>query len=190
MNKNFPIVTRHGTLKRYQLNYENDLKIFLEDYEDNNENDFLENDLFSHNNLLKNLLIKIPVGTKIDEGLINQRRINSQKRIIDFIENKISIKTTTSITQITQIVPSTENTLNWKGSELKFSELAKALFETKLISPELTQKEFFKRMKLLFSIDDFDEKEKLKIIRARSKDLTPFIGILENSLNNWIKNKD
>jgi hypothetical protein len=83
-----------------------------------------------------------------------------------------------------------DNTLHWQGTDLQFSELTKALFETNLISPGLTQKEFFKRMKLFFNVKDFDDKEKLKGIRARTKDLTPFINTIETSLNNWIKNKD
>jgi hypothetical protein len=45
-------------------------------------------------------------------------------------------------------------------------------------------------MKQFFNVKDFDEKEKLKGIRARTKDLTPFINTIETSLNNWIKNKD
>jgi hypothetical protein len=55
-----------------------------------------------------------------------------------------------------------DSTLHWKGTDLQFSELTKALFETDLISPGLIQKEFFKRMKLFFNINDFNESDKIK----------------------------
>lgn len=112
----------------------------------------------------------------------------SPKRISDFLHDKKEILKLETETPPTETAP--ENSLNWQGSELQFSELTKALFETKLVSHGITQKEFFKKMKLLFNVKEFDEKEKLKGIRARSKDLTPFLNILETSLNNWIKNKD
>lgn len=79
--------------------------------------------------------------------------------------------------------PAPANSLNWQGTPLQFTELTKALFETKLVSPELTQKEFFKRMKLFFNIDEFNERDKIKEIVNRSS--TPFINILEITLNNF-----
>lgn len=118
------------------------------------------------------------------EKKIKQIRLMFPK-IISFLETKKSELETNS-----QSIMKAGDTLNWQGTTLQFTELTKALFETKLISPTLTQKEFFKKMELFFNIDEFDEKEKLKGIRARSKDLTPFINTLETSLNNWIKNKD
>jgi hypothetical protein len=89
-----------------------------------------------------------------------------------------------------QVGTNQTNSLNWQGTPLQFTELTKALFETKLVSPEMNQKEFFKRMKLFFNIDDFKEREKLKDIRIRTNTTTPLLNILETSLNNWIKNKD
>lgn len=190
MNKNFPIETRYSTLKRYQVNYENDLKIHLESHEDNTEIDLLENDLFSHKNLLKHLLNKLPDHINIDEGIINQRNINSQKRIIEFIENKISTKTTISTTQKLPTVPAPENTLNWQGSTLEFSEFSKALIESGFIGKIKNEKEVFEKMKQFFNVEDFDKSDKLKQVKNRTKTLTPVINTLEVALTNWIKRKD
>ena len=132
---------------------------------------------------------------EIDTKIIQLLNLSFNK-IVDFLEKEkdnlsnANVFTLTN-TQQTETIETTEaNSLNWQGSELQFTELTKALFETKLISPEITQKEFFKRMKQFFNVKDFDDKEKLKGIRARTKDLTPFINTIETSLNNWIKNKD
>lgn len=78
-----------------------------------------------------------------------------------------------------------DNTLNWQGTELQFTELTKALFETKLISPHLLQNEFFKRMKLFFNVKEFNENDKIKDIINRSNTPTPLLNILETSLNNY-----
>jgi hypothetical protein len=81
------------------------------------------------------------------------------------------------------------NTLNWQGTTLQFTELTKALFETKLISPELLQNEFFNRMKLFFNVDEFKESDKIKEIVNRTNTPTPLINILELSLNNYRNNQ-
>lgn len=93
-------------------------------------------------------------------------------------------------TQPQQVGTNQTNSLNWKGTQLQFTELTKALIETELVSPELTQKDFFNRMKLFFNIAEFNENDKLKDIRKRTNTTTPLINILETSLNNWIKSKD
>lgn len=80
--------------------------------------------------------------------------------------------------------------LEWKGTTLEFSELVKALQESKLISPELKQYELFELMKNAFNVEDFKESDKLKEIRNRTKTLTPLINTLEINLTNWIKKKD
>jgi hypothetical protein len=80
--------------------------------------------------------------------------------------------------------------LKWRGTELHFTELTKALILSNYINGELTQKEIFQRLKGFFQIDDFNESDKLSDIRKRTKDKTPLINILENSLNSWITNKD
>jgi len=80
--------------------------------------------------------------------------------------------------------------LYWKGTDLQFAELVKSLKECKLVSPELSQKELFKRLKTVFNVNDFNESDKLKEVRQRTKDLTPMINILETGLLNWIKKTD
>lgn len=132
--------------------------------------------------------IKDPLSEILAINFKNKCELEIQKytEILQIETESLSILPQT----ITQEQTKELNGLNWQGSELQFTELTKALFETKLISPEITQKEFFKRMKQFFNVKDFDDKEKLKGIRARTKDLTPFINTIETSLNNWIKNKD
>ena len=39
-------------------------------------------------------------------------------------------------------------------------------------------------------VENFNEADKLKEIRKRTKDKTPLLNILETSLNNWIHRKD
>ena len=176
MNENFGLHVRHNTLKKYQENYESDLKIYLNTFEDDTEPDFLEVDLFSHQEFLKYLETRGPETYDLDEGVLNHKKINDQKRIIAFIENKIDeAKDVKDLTIY--------KTLDWKGTELQFTELTKTLIETKFISPELTQKEIFKRMKHFFNVNDFDEADKIKQVTNRSSN--PLIEILETTLNNF-----
>ena len=80
-----------------------------------------------------------------------------------------------------------EKHLEWKGSTLQFAELIKALIESKLISPELKQKEIFDLLKTTFNIDVLDVSSKLKEVKQRTKDKTPLINILETNLLSWIE---
>lgn len=82
------------------------------------------------------------------------------------------------------------NTLKWHGTQLEFTELIKPLFELKIIGAGLSQKETFKRLRLFFEIENFNENDKLKDIRNRTNIPTPFLNTIEKTLNNWIKNKD
>lgn len=84
----------------------------------------------------------------------------------------------------------TFQSVEWKGTVLQFTELIKALKESNLISPELNQKELFKRFKEFMNVDDYSESDKLKDIRKRTKDKAPLINLLETALNNWIHSKD
>jgi ATP-dependent Clp protease ATP-binding subunit ClpA len=70
------------------------------------------------------------------------------------------------------------------------TELAKALKESNLLNPELSQKAIFERFKEFMQVENFNEADKLKEIRKRTKDKTPLLNILETSLNNWIHRKD
>lgn len=125
-----------------------------------------------------------------------ERLTLTYSKILDFLNDKRT-QLTTQPRQIENSETTTEtatktapnNSLNWQGTPLQFTELTKALFETKLISPEITQKEFFNRMKLFFNIDDFIESDKIKEIVNRSNTPTPFINILEITLNNFRKNQ-
>lgn len=80
--------------------------------------------------------------------------------------------------------------LYWQGTTLEFSELVKALVESKLVSPELNQKEIYELMRKAFNVEKFDEGQKNKEIRQRSKTSTILINKLETSLTNWIKKND
>ena len=96
------------------------------------------------------------------------------------LENQRSLK----------IEPKLKNKIQWKGTDLEFSELVKALYESNLISPELTQKECFSILKQAFGLTDFDQNDKLKQIRQRTKDKTKLINTLEINLNKWIEKND
>ena len=80
--------------------------------------------------------------------------------------------------------------LKWQGTELQLTELTKALKESNLLNPELSQKVIFDRLKEFMQVEKYNEAEKLKEIRKRTKDKTPLLNILETSLNNWIIKKD
>ena len=123
-------------------------------------------------------------GAKIDiEKKIKQARLMFAK-IISFLETKKAGHGTNN-----QMIMKVENTLNWQGSKLEFTELTKALILSKKLNAELTDKEIFKRLKTFLNIEEFNHNDKIKDIRSRTKDLTPFINILETSLTNDIKNK-
>lgn len=81
-------------------------------------------------------------------------------------------------------------TLQWQGSELQLTELIKALRESNQLNPELSQKEIFERFRWFMQVGNYNEADKLKEIRKRIKDKTPFLNILEIALNNWIHKKD
>ncbi len=83
-----------------------------------------------------------------------------------------------------------EKKLYWTGTPLEFSELVKALIESKLVSPELKQKEIYELMRKAFNVEKFDEGQKNKEIKQRSKTSTILINRLETSLINWITKKD
>lgn len=83
-----------------------------------------------------------------------------------------------------------EKKLNWQGTPLEFSELVKALIESKLLNPELKQHEIYELMRKAFNVEKFDEGQKNKEIKNRSKTSTILINRLETSLTNWIKKND
>lgn len=190
MNKKFAIETRHSTLRQYKENYESDLIKYLESHEDNTQVDLLKIDLFSHKEFLKYLKKSSGyVTNEIEEGELNQRKINSQNRIIEFIENKID--ECTNIEAVTN--PNTltnPSSLKWHGTPLQFTELIKPLYELGLLGAGLTQKETFEKLRLFFEIENFDESDKLKQIRKRINTPTPFLNTLETTLINWIDNKN
>lgn len=98
-------------------------------------------------------------------------------------------------TQLTSIVSKTESQpqnikpLQWKGTEIELAELVQALIESKLLNPELTQKEIYSRFKAFFEID-FDHEDKKKKIKNRTTTLTPFLEKLMICVENFITGKD
>jgi hypothetical protein len=191
-------------LTDYIENYNLRLNAFCDRIVDTDEIDFLENDLYQFNSYLeysieteKSIWNKITSDNSAEllarrKDIINSLR--SYKKIVELIEKRIKegvILKNDSNSELAITPPTTkQNTLKWHGTHLQLSELVKPLYDLKLISPELTQKEVFNRLKMFFELADFKENEKLKDIRNRTNTTTPFINILENTLNNWIKNKD
>jgi len=140
------------------------------------------------NNIVFNEIVDFNENTNGFDLVKSEQLAFTYSKIISFLNDKKEQLTTQPQQLETKINP--ENSLKWQGTNLQFAELTKALIETKLISPELTQKEFFKRMKQFFNIDELNESDKLKEIRERTNTTTPLLNILETSLNNWIKKKD
>ncbi|MFK8284629.1 RteC domain-containing protein [Capnocytophaga canis] len=79
--------------------------------------------------------------------------------------------------------------LQWKGEVIELAELVQALIESKLLNPELTQKEIYSRFKAFFEID-FDHEDKKKKMKNRTTTLTPFLEKLMISVENFITGKD
>jgi hypothetical protein len=139
----FPIITKYSTLKTYKENYEKDLLIYLEDDEDNKEKYYLEKDLLAHKEYLEHLQTKeIEIEdfgiqgvdetweehkTKIEiiilrherKGKINEQKINRNKNIIEFIEQRIS-ELGTEIPKIAK--PKPNKSLLFEGKNLNLSE--------------------------------------------------------------------
>ena len=179
MNENFGLHVRYSTLKKYKENYESDLKDYFEKFQDDNETDFLEVDLFAHQEFLKYLETKGAVTNELDEGEINHRNVNNQKRIIAFIENKIDeCSNTKAVTN--------PSTLKWHGTPLELTEIIKPLIELKILGAGLTQKEIFEKLRLFFEIENFNESDKIKEVKQR-KEGTSFLYLLEKTWDNMKK---
>jgi hypothetical protein len=136
-NDNYPLQTRYSTFKKHQENYERDLKEYLDSHEDNTELYFLEVDLYSHKEYLKHLLTKTADYIVKDEDKINQQKINTQKRIIDFIEKKIVEIT---LAQETTEVRQSNKNLLYDGSDLNLSErytIAKKVLNIEMVIRKL-----------------------------------------------------
>jgi hypothetical protein len=146
----------------------------------------------NHSEQIKNWIdIKYSVRQDIERRIYNKDEAEIFIQKIDFeLERLDKIKDLETNEATTSTEQSKDNTLNWQGTSLEFAELTKALIQSNKLNPELNQKELFKRMKQLFNVEEFNENDKLKDIRKRTKELTPLINILETSLTNWIKRKD
>jgi len=192
--------------KIYKKTYEERLNKFLEIHEDAEEIDFIEDQLEA---------FLIPVGSGEPFRYLDLKQTKNlsftRKRTVDFIVQQAKTTGYNIIVsgdesdgalsyakeKIKNIAHSslleTNNNiqlLNWKGTELQFTELIKALKESNLISPEENQNTIFKRFRAFLQVDEFTESDKLKDIRKRTIIKTPFINLLETSLLNWIHKKD
>lgn len=159
----------------YKNTYTERLSSFLTEFPDANEIDFCEYEL---QNEVKYITSE-KLGKKIGFSI---------KKRNEFLNNK---KTQLIVQPLqTETFTQPEKSLNWQGTNLEFTELIKALYESNKLNPELKQNEIFKRLKQFFNVAEFNENDKLKDIRKRTHTTTPLLNILETSLNNWIKNKD
>jgi hypothetical protein len=199
--------------KEYKEKYNDLLESYLLEYEDYEDIDFINNEIKRYTDFIKDLdwLVSYKFaeasGMPVDyERLIDERLSKKcDTDFLDWIEDKtekllilsfnyiikfLELQKEQLTIQPQQVGASQINSLNWQGTPLQFTELTKALFETNLVSPEMNQNEFFKRMKLFFNVNEFNESDKLKDIRKRTNTTTPLLNILETSINNWIKSKD
>ena len=200
---------RFCKFKVYEKTYKERLSKFQEIYEDAEEIDFIENELeafskpigseepFKYSDIKqkKDLTFKRKrtVGFLVQQAKITGYNIivtgdesdgalSYEKEEIKSINQSPLLETNIAINNI--------EPLKWEGTKLELTELAKALIELSFISPELTQKEIFKRLRVFLQVDDFNENEKLKDIRKRTNTKTPLLNKLETSLNNWIHKED
>jgi len=195
--------------KVYEKTYKERLSKFQEIYEDSEEIDFIKKEL--------EVFLK-PIGSEepFKYSDIKQKTdlIFTRKRTVDFLVQKAKItgyniivtgdeydgalsyekekikNMSESPLSESNIAINNIEPLKWEGSKLELTELSKALIELELISPNLTQKEIFKRLRAFLQVDDFNENEKLKDIRKRTNTKTPLLNKLETSLNNWIHKED
>jgi hypothetical protein len=192
--------------KIYKKTYEERLNKFLEIHEDAEEIDFIEDQLEA---------FLIPVGSGEPFRYLDLKQTKNlsftRKRTVDFIVQQakttgynIIVSGDESDGALSYVKEKIKNIahsslletnnniqlLNWKGTELQFTELIKALKESNLISPEENQNTIFKRFRAFLQVDEFTESDKLKDIRKRTIIKTPFINLLETSLLNWIHKKD
>lgn len=161
-----------------------------------NDNDFydflINNDHFKYKRILEESKNKEETKRQILENHLQRERQNFAPSEINNINKRkefYKIKLETIQRNIKQ-VKENKKVLEWKGNTLQFAELVKALIESNLISPELSQKDIFELMREAFNIEHFDEGDKNKQIRNRTKTLTPLINTLEINLTNWIEKKD
>jgi hypothetical protein len=160
----------------YKKTYSDRLNSFIAEFPDAHEIDFCDYEL------KKNIAYSI-------SQLIRDKIWFSNKKKLEFLNDKVAQFTEHSVKEYHEKKNET-NSLKWQGTNLEFTELVKALFEANKLNPELKQTEIFKRLKLFFNIDEFNENDKLKDIRNRTITKTPLLNVLETSLNNWITKKD
>ena len=200
------IYFRFCKFKVYEKIYKERLSKFQEIYEDAEEIDFIEDQLEA---------FLIPVGSGEPFRYLDLKQTKNlsftRKRTVDFIVQQakttgynIIVSGDESDGALSYVKEKIKNIahsslletnnniqlLNWKGTELQFTELIKALKESNLISPEENQNTIFKRFRAFLQVDEFTESDKLKDIRKRTIIKTPFINLLETSLLNWIHKKD
>lgn len=181
MNQKLAIETRHNTLRQYKENYESDLKTYLESYEDNSELNFLQVDLFSHNKFLDYLLTRSSQTNEIDEHIINQRKVNSQNKIIEFIENKINVENK-------KTHPLLHSSLQWHGTQTQFIELSKSLILNGNITGPGNQEDNIKQLANLLNFklnNTYKLLNDIKTIRNNGSE-TLFLDKLKKSLFDYI----
>jgi hypothetical protein len=203
------IYFRFCKFKVYEKNYKERLIEFLEIHDDAEEIDFIEDELkafliplgldepfrYLDLNQTKNISYtrKKTVGFLVQQAKITGYNIivsvDESDEALSYEKEKIKNMSESPLSESNIAINNIEP-LKWKGSELELTELSKALIELDFISPKLTQKEIFKRLRAFLQVDDFNENDKLKDIRKRTNTPTPLLNKLENSLNNWIHKKD
>ncbi|OWP85279.1 hypothetical protein BWK59_00635 [Flavobacterium davisii] len=203
-------------LAYFETDYFNKLMKYLSENKNKTDSDFIKNELKKIENEKKEIIRIQNLSDEIFfEEIVLGKGTNPYKRAIDSGENKEFVRNiyferyprnnNSEITipnstikkeafykfklQSIQKNLKQEKKLNWQGNALEFSELVKALIESKLLNPELKQYEIYELMRKAFNVEKFDEGQKNKEIKNRSKTSTILINRLETSLINWIKKK-
>lgn len=177
---------RNKTLQQYKNDYFDVLDYYKKLNEDNDEINFVNTELRLIKEYIRPALENEITELEKKHGLdleihMIRRNLASYIKIIEFLETRKS-----EFGASLKDFATDEKTLKWRATDLQFTELAKSLYELKIISPELTQKEFFKRMRQVFSLEEFNESDKIKEITNRKNTSATFLNLLEGALNDYI----
>ena len=189
------------TYKDYQDQYSSRLLEFLAEFEDNTEAYFIDREFKILDKSIKDFKQIILDLTDEDENQTEyldlfENRINTNARISEFLNGR---KKNIELNPESKFENENQQ-LEWQGTSLQFSELVKALFEAGVFeklyqAKKITEIELYKSLGTLILVKDFLPHAKFEQrkssnnsdISNRVNDKTPFIEILRNKLEEWIK---
>lgn len=118
---------------------------------------------------------------------INYRKFFKRLTNTSILNNPISLDKKLSVKNDS----SRDKSLKWSGTALELSELLKALTASKCFIGH-TDKEVFEKMFCFLNVEYSEsiKRDRLRNVKNRVLDLTPFLDKLHINLESWIKSKD